>query len=45
MKATLKKIEKFWTIIIEQRDGSRNNYRFATKREAQAWLKAAGIFL
>ncbi len=45
MKTTLKKIEKFWTIIIEREDGTYNDYRFSTKREARAWLKAAGISL
>ena len=27
MKATLKKIEKSWTIIIERADGTTNDYR------------------
>lgn len=43
--ATLKKIEKTWTIIIEHQDGSRNDYRFNTKAEARRWAKLAGITL
>ena len=43
MKATLKKIEKNWTIIIERNDGTRNDCRFSTKKEATAWAKVAGI--
>lgn len=43
MKATLKKIEKNWTIIIERNDGIRNDYRFSTKKEATAWAELAGI--
>ena len=43
--ATLKKIEKRWTIIVEREDGSRNDYRFNTKAEARRWAKAAGLEL
>lgn len=43
MKATLTKIEKFWMLLIEREDGSRNDYRFNTKAQAQKWAKAAGI--
>ncbi len=45
MKTTLKKIERFWTIIIEREDGDRCDYRFNTKREALAWCKLAGVTL
>ena len=45
MKATLKKIEKGWTIIIERNNGTRNDYRFSTKKEATTWAKIAGIEL
>lgn len=43
--ATLRKIEKFWVIIIENEDGTRNDYRFPTKTEARKWAKLAGITL
>lgn len=43
MKATLKKIEKSWTIIIERADGTTNNYRFSTKKEALKWAAQAGL--
>lgn len=43
MKATLTKIEKSWTIIIERADGTRNDYRFSTKREATKWAAQAGL--
>lgn len=43
MKTTIKKIEKFWTIIIERDDGTTNDYRFSTKKEATAWAKRVGI--
>lgn len=35
MKTTLKNVEKFWTLIIEWQGGTRNNYRFATKAQAE----------
>ena len=43
--ATLRKIGKSWTIIIEREDGSRNDYRFDTKAEARKWAKLAGLTL
>lgn len=43
MKATLTKIEKSWTIIIERADGTRNDYRFSTKREAMRWAAQTGF--
>lgn len=43
MKATLAKIEKFWVIIIEREDYSRNDYRFNSKAEAKNWAKQVGI--
>lgn len=43
MKAILTKIEKFWVIIIEREDCSRNDYRFNSKAEAKSWAKQAGI--
>lgn len=43
MKGTIKKIEKFWVIIIEREDGTVNDYRFNTKAEAMRFAKAAGI--
>lgn len=42
---TLKKIEKYWTIIIEREDGDRTDYRFNTKNEARRWAKPAGLEL
>lgn len=45
MTATLKKIERYWTIIIEREDDSRNDYRFCSKAEAKKWAKLAGIEL
>lgn len=43
MKATLTKIEKFWTIIIEREDGTRNDYRFSSKAQAQKWARNIGV--
>lgn len=43
MKVTLTKIEKFWTLIIEHEDGTRNDYRFSTKVQAKRWTKTVGI--
>ncbi len=43
MKVTLKKIEKFWTLIIERKDGTKNDYRFSSKVEAIKWAKSAGL--
>ena len=43
MKATLTKIEKFWVILIERNDGSRNDYRFNSKAEAKRWAKQTSI--
>ena len=43
--ATLKKIGKRWTIIIEREDGTSNDYRFDTKDEARKWAKLAGLTL
>lgn len=43
MKATLTKVEKFWMILIERDDGTRNDYRFNTKARATKWAKTAGI--
>lgn len=45
MNATLKKVEKFWTLIIERQDGTRSDYRFDTKAQARKWAKTAGIEL
>ena len=42
MKSTLKKIENYWVLIIEYDDGSRNDYRFRSKREAFDWTKLHG---
>lgn len=43
MKATLTKIEKTWTVIIEREDETRNIYRFNSKAEAKRWAKTAGV--
>lgn len=43
MKAQLVKVEKFWTLIIESADGTKNDYRFNTKAQAKKWAVAAGI--
>lgn len=43
MKATITRIEKIWTIIIEHNDGTTNDYRFSTKNEALKWAKVVGI--
>ena len=43
--ATLRKIEKNWTIIIERNDGTRNDYRFKSKKEALEWAKLANVIL
>lgn len=43
MKATLTKVEKFWTLLVEREDGTRNDYRFNTKAQARSWAKAVGI--
>lgn len=45
MKVTLTKIEKFWTLLVEREDGTRNDYRFETKAQARKWAKTAGIEL
>ena len=31
--------EGFWVLILPHEDGTCNDYRFRTKREAQRWLK------
>lgn len=43
MTATLRKTGKYWTIIIDRDDGTRNDYRFRTKKEATNWAKLAGV--
>lgn len=43
--ATLKKIEKSWVIIIENADGTKNDYRFETKAKARQWANLAGLDL
>lgn len=43
MNAKLVKTCEFWVIVIEREDGTRNDYRFGTKREALAWGKRAGV--
>lgn len=43
--ATLKKIDKTWVIIIERGDGTRNDYRFASKAKALRWAWLAGLEL
>lgn len=43
MKTTLVKIEKNWTIVIEREDGTVNDYRFSSKKEALKWAKLVGI--
>lgn len=45
MKVTLTKIEKFWTLLVEREDVTRNDYRFETKAQARKWAKTAGIEL
>lgn len=42
---TLKKIEKYWTIIIEREDGDWTDYRFNTKNDARRWARLAGLDL
>lgn len=41
--ATLKKIERNWTIIIHREDGTCNTYRFQTKAEANRWAKQNNV--
>jgi len=43
MKATLLKVEKNWTIIIERTDGTVNDYRFSTKKDATKWAVQVGL--
>lgn len=43
MTATLTKIEKTWTLIINRDDGTTNDYRFSSKKEAFKWARQAGI--
>ncbi len=43
MKATLRKTGKNWTLIISRNDGTVNDYRFSTKKEAIKWAVQAGI--
>ena len=38
-----KSLEGFWLLLIRRADGSTQNYRFATKSEAQRWLRQAGL--
>lgn len=33
--------EGFWVLILPHEDGTCNDYRFRTKREALRWLKEA----
>ncbi len=40
---TLQKHPRFWQVILRHDDGAVNVYRFATKREAQDWLRTAGL--
>lgn len=44
MKATLKRIDGRWTLIIERKGGT-NDYRFSNKLEAKRWAKSVGIEL
>lgn len=43
MTTILRKIEKRWVIIIEREDGTVNDYRFSSKKEAKNWAVLAGI--
>lgn len=43
MTAKLTKIEKTWTLIINRGDGTTNDYRFSSKKEALKWARQAGI--
>lgn len=33
--------EGFWVMVLRHEDGTHNDYRFRTKREALRWLKEA----
>lgn len=39
MKMKLMKIEGTWTVVGERNDGTRFDYRFNSKREAEKWMK------
>lgn len=40
MSYSITKIEGTWTVIGVREDGTRFDYRFSSKREAQKWAKA-----
>lgn len=44
-KIELRKIEKNWVILITHEDGTCNDYRFKTKREAMNWARLVELSL
>ncbi len=38
-----KSSEGFWFLLIVNEDGTVNDYRFASKRELNAWMKKARL--
>lgn len=41
----IKKIERFWVVFIRREDGTVNDYRFNSKREANAYIKRITPYL
>ena len=39
MKCEIVKIDGTWTVLGTREDGTRFDYRFESKRKAQAWVK------
>ena len=43
MIVKLKKIEMYWVVLGWLEDGTRFDYRFQTKKEAQVYMKKLGL--
>ena len=43
MKYEIRKTAEGYVLIINQEDGTRNDYRFKNKAELNRWMKRAGM--